>query len=99
MGECAVCGESFMKEVLMNLCSLDKGNIQSFDISFIQQTLYAHAPDCVNKLKDAFKAMKRAPKGFRNDMLALHDSLPEGPLKKALKESIDKAETDEHINP
>ena len=99
MGECAICGESFMKEVLFDLCGHNGGNIQSFDIAFIKKTLYAHAPDCVNMLKNAFKAMKRAPKGFRNDMLALHDNLPEGPLKRALKEAIDKAETDEHINP
>ena len=98
MGECAICGESFMKEVLLELCDIGEGNIQSFDISFIQQTLYAHAPDCVNTLKNAFKAMKKAGEGFRDHMLALHDNLPKGPLKQSLKEAIDKAETDEHLN-
>lgn len=81
----------------MDIYGLDEGNIRSFDISFIQQTLYAHAPDCVKTLEDAFKAMKKAPKGFRHDMLALYDCLPEGPLRKALQEAIDKAETDEHL--
>ncbi len=44
LGECAVCGETFMTEIL-----LGKG-VQSFSVKGIPQRLYAHDA-CIDKLK------------------------------------------------
>ena len=89
LGECAVCGESFIKEILLD------ESIAPFNLSYVNDTLYAHNPDCVAILKTAFAAVDKVKdKGFKVVANTLQEGLPEGPLKKALVESINKAETD-----
>ena len=80
MGKCAVCGKDFAKGVIMDLMGLPSG-IQSFSVGFVEQTLYAHDPDCVSKVKDAFKT---------DDPGAVRDALPEGPLRTCLTEAIEE---------
>ncbi len=92
MGECAICGETFIKEVLMDLLDTGQDNIMPFNVTFVQDTLYAHHPDCSTIIKEAFDTMKK-PTEFRRDMIHLHSKLPEGPLKKALTKAMDEAET------
>ena len=84
MGTCAVCGDTFIGGVVKDLMGMDSG-IEQFSVGFLEQTLYCHAPKCKDIIAEAFKAANGDPD-------ALHDALPEGPLKKVLGEAIDKQE-------
>ena len=57
---------------------MDSG-ITSFNVGFVNQTLYAHDPKCVDAVKIAFKS---------GDVATGHEQLPDGPLKKVLGEAI-----------
>jgi hypothetical protein len=78
MGTCAVCGESFAAGVLKDLCGMPSG-IKEFSVGFSNDTLYAHDPECVDKIKEAFDS---------GDPQAGHDKLPDGPLKKCLDKAL-----------
>jgi hypothetical protein len=79
MGKCAVCGEDFCAGVLKDLMGLPSG-ITGFNVGFVEETLYAHDPACVDAVKDAFKT---------DDPDTVRDALPDGPLKKCLAEAIE----------
>lgn len=51
LGECAVCGENFLKEVLLNK------TVKSFNISQSDQNFYAH-DDCLTTIKKMSKEHK-----------------------------------------
>ncbi len=90
MGQCAVCGGNFMAGTLLGMSGLPSG-IKSFTLNGLEQTMYAHAPDCVEKLQDAIKEINRIPElEAENPEIAprlpfvLNHYLPDGPLRKAL---------------
>ena len=78
MGKCAVCGDDFSAGVIMDLCGMDSG-ITSFNVGFTKQTLYAHDPKCVDAVKQAFQG---------DDPEVVCEQLPEGPLKKCLRDAV-----------
>lgn len=80
MGKCAVCGEDFAAGVVKDLCGLDSG-IQEFSVGFVNDTLYAHDPDCVDAMKLAFK---------EGEPEKVYGKLPDGPLKECLEEALKK---------
>ena len=80
LGKCAVCGDSFAAGVIKDLMGLPSG-ISSFNVGFIDETLYAHDPECVHAVKKAFKS---------DDPDTVKEALPEGPLKDCLAEAIEK---------
>lgn len=80
MGRCAVCGDTFISGVVLDMMGMDSG-IVSFSVGFIEQTLYCHAPKCKDILKAAFMAGEEAP-------AAVMDALPDGPLKEAMAKAL-----------
>ena len=74
MGRCAVCGKDFLVGVLMDLSGYPSG-IQQFSVGCIEETLYAHAPKCIDALRDSLA-----------DGEIVIEKLPAGPLKQALQE-------------
>ncbi len=46
LGQCAVCGQSFLKEVIFGK------NVRTFSVGGLDAILYAHDPDCVNIVKE-----------------------------------------------
>lgn len=80
LGKCAICGEDFAGGTIKSLFGMDSG-ILSFRVGFIDDTLYAHSPKCVEAAKAGFAS---------DDPVAVRDSLPEGPLRTCLAEVIEK---------
>ena len=80
MGKCAVCGENFIGNVLKSLCGINSG-ITEFSCGFAAEKLFAHDPECVNTVKDAFKS---------EEPQTVHDALPDGPLKELLAQLIEE---------
>lgn len=78
MGKCAVCGDDFAAGVIMDLMGMDSG-ITAFNVGFVEQTLYAHDPKCVDAVKEAFQS---------EDPELVSEQLPDGPLKKCLSEAV-----------
>jgi len=81
MGRCAVCGDTFIGGVVLDMMGMDNG-IVSFSVGFIEQTLYCHAPKCKDILKVAFTA------GVDGDSAAVMEELPDGPLKEAMAKAL-----------
>ena len=79
MGRCAVCGDNFAAGVIKDLMGMDSG-ITSFDVGFVEQTLYAHESKCVDVIKQAFK---------NDDPQVVYENLPEGPLKNCLQKALE----------
>jgi hypothetical protein len=85
MGQCAVCGDSFIGDVVKGMMGVDS-HIESFKVGFLEQMLYCHAPKCKETLSTAFAAESDGGPE------AVYDALPDGPLKKVLREAIDQQE-------
>ncbi len=106
MGQCAVCGKSFITDVLLDLVGSPSG-ITSFNVGFVDQTLYAHKPKCVEAIKEAYaKAEQHKEKVVYNSRKEekevqtkrnnnFFNALPDGPLKKCLGDAITHSVTDE----
>jgi len=57
MDQCAVCGESFIIEVLLG------NSIESFSVNGIDAVLYSHKPKCKDILVGCGKDWKKLPAG------------------------------------
>lgn len=90
MGQCAVCGDTFIGGMVKNLVGLDSG-IQSFTVGFVEGTLYCHAPKCKDKLAEAFGVAQQATDMLEGNRLC-RDALPQGPLRKCIADAIAAAE-------
>lgn len=88
MGKCAVCGEDFCAGVIKDLMGMASG-ITSFNVGFVEQTLYAHEPECVEAVKQAFDT------AVPEDAVTVHSRLPDGPLKSCLHDALKARDHDE----
>lgn len=83
LGTCAVCGGSFVMELLIG------NSVKTFTVGFIEGELYAHGP-CEDTLKAAFAVAKNQPEGLPQ-ATALRDELSEeSPIWKALSKYIEE---------
>lgn len=92
MGQCAVCGDTFVGGVIKDMMGMESG-IQQFSVGFVEQMLYCHAPKCKDALCIAFAAANDAKTDMEGNK-AVCAALPDGPLKEVLTEAIERLETE-----